>query len=144
MLYKAVELRAESIKGQLDGTIPSTDEGQKQDSSTLVDGSEIDVNVMGQFGMGGLGDDNKDGNNDSQDNNAVKRPKRERGKRQEGMQPPEEMRSPEGMQPSEGFGPMGTSRNSGPDIKKIALCGLYMVIMAAAVILLAKYKRRKI
>lgn len=144
MLYKAVELRAESIKGQLDGTIPSTDEGQKQDSSTLVDGSEIDVNVMGQFGMGGPGDDNKDGNTDSQDNNAVKRPKRERGKGQEGMQPPEEMRSPEGMQPSEGFGPMGTSRNSGPDIKKIALCGLYMAIMAAAVILLAKYKRRKI
>ncbi len=144
MLYKAVTLRAESIRGQLDGTIPSTDEGQKQDSSTLVDGSEIDVSVMGQFGMGGPGDDNKDGDNDSQDNNAVKRPKRERGKGQEGMQPPEEMRSPEGMQPSEGFGPMGTSRNSGPDIKKIALCGLYMVIMAAAVILLAKYKRRKI
>ena len=144
MLYKAVELRAESIKGQLDGTIPSTDEGQKQDSSTLVDGSEIDVNVMGQFGMGGPGDDNKDGDTDSQDNNAVKRPKRERGKGQEGMQPPEEMRSTEGMQPSEGFGAMGTSRNSGPDIKKIALCGLYMAIMAAAVILLAKYKRRKI
>lgn len=144
MLYKAVTLRAESIRGQLDGTIPSTDEGQKQDSSALIDGSEIDVSVMGQFGMGGPGDDNKNGDTDSQDNNAVKHPKRERGKGQEGMQPPEEMRSPEGMQPSEEFGPMGTSRNSEPDIKKIALCGLYMVIMAAAVILLAKYKRRKI
>ena len=132
MLYKAVELRAESIKGQLDGTIPSTDEGQKQDSSTLVDGSEIDVSVMGQFGMGGPGDDNKDGDTDSQDNNAVKRPKRERGK------------GPEGMQSPAGFDPTGANRNSGFDVKKIALCGLYMAIMAAAVILLTKYKRRKI
>ena len=132
MLYKAVTLRAESIRGQLDGTIPSTDEGQKQDSSTLVDGSEIDVSVMGQFGMGGPGDDNKDGDNDSQDNNAVKRPKRERGK------------GPEGMQSPAGFDPTGANRNSGFDVKKIALCGLYMAIMAAAVILLTKYKRRKI
>ena len=36
----------------LDGTIPSTDEGQKADSSSLVDASEIDVKVMGQMNMG--------------------------------------------------------------------------------------------
>lgn len=53
MLYKTIMLRAESVKGQLDGTIPSTDEGQKADSSSLVDASEIDVNVMGQMNMGG-------------------------------------------------------------------------------------------
>ena len=53
MLYKTIMLRAESVKGQLDGTIPSTDEGQKADSSSLVDASEIDVKVMGQMNMGG-------------------------------------------------------------------------------------------
>ena len=53
MLYKTIMLRTESVKGQLDGTIPSTDEGQKADSSSLVDASEIDVKVMGQMNMGG-------------------------------------------------------------------------------------------
>ena len=53
MLYDVIKLRAESIKGQLDGTIPSTDAGQKEDSSTLIDGSGIDIEAMGQFNMGG-------------------------------------------------------------------------------------------
>ena len=52
MLYKTVKLRAESIEGQLNGTIPSTDEGQREDSSALIDASEIDIECMGQFSMG--------------------------------------------------------------------------------------------
>lgn len=55
MLYKTILLRAESIKGQLDGTIPSTDEEQKADSSAFVDASEIDVTAMGQMNGGGAG-----------------------------------------------------------------------------------------
>lgn len=39
MLYEVINLRGESVSGQLDGTIPSTDDGQKADSSTLIDGS---------------------------------------------------------------------------------------------------------
>ena len=53
MLYQAVLLRAESVKGQLEGTIPPTDEGQRADSSGLVDASAIDLAVMGEFNMGG-------------------------------------------------------------------------------------------
>ena len=53
MLYQTIKLRAESIGGQLNGTIPSTDEGQRKDSSTLIDASSIDVTAMGQFNMGG-------------------------------------------------------------------------------------------
>ena len=53
--YKAINLRAESIDGQIAGTIPSTDAGQKADSSSLVDGSGIDITAMGQFSMGGFG-----------------------------------------------------------------------------------------
>ncbi len=56
MLHETILLRSESIKGQLNGTIPSTDEGQREDSSSLIDASDIDVKVMGQFNMGGAGD----------------------------------------------------------------------------------------
>ena len=73
-LYKAVKLRAESIKGQLDGTIPSTDEEQKQDSAALIDGSEIDVSAMGAHSGG-----KKEGNPESQDNNSVKHLKKKSG-----------------------------------------------------------------
>lgn len=53
MLYQTVMLRAESIQGQLEGTIPSTDEGQRADSTKLVDASGIDIDSMGTFDMGG-------------------------------------------------------------------------------------------
>nr|WP_304955281.1 CotH kinase family protein [uncultured Acetatifactor sp.] len=55
MLYETVILRAESIRGQLDGRIPSTDAGQQADASNLVDASSIDIEVMGAFDRGGGG-----------------------------------------------------------------------------------------
>ena len=57
LLVEVVQLRAESVSGQLDGTIPSTDEGQQQDSSSLIDGSDIDLSIMGSFSGGGGGND---------------------------------------------------------------------------------------
>ncbi|MGM9974212.1 MAG: CotH kinase family protein [Clostridiaceae bacterium] len=57
MLYDVINLRAESIKGQLDGSIPSTTEGQSADSSSLVDASSIDLKVMGTMnGVGNVAD----------------------------------------------------------------------------------------
>lgn len=53
MLYQTVMLRAESVKGQIDGTIPATDEEQRIDATNLVDASEIDISVMGVMDMGG-------------------------------------------------------------------------------------------
>jgi spore coat protein CotH len=55
MLYETVKLRAESILGQLDGTIPSTDEGQKANPDALLDASSIDIECMGTM-MGDKGD----------------------------------------------------------------------------------------
>lgn len=55
-LYELIMLRAKSVKGQLDGTVPSTSGGQKADSSALVDASHIntcDLGSMGGFGGGG-------------------------------------------------------------------------------------------
>lgn len=48
-------LRAQSVQGQLEGTIPSTDEGQSEDSSSLVDASSVDISAMGTMNNGGGG-----------------------------------------------------------------------------------------
>ena len=47
-------LRAKSIQGQLDGTIPSTTAGQEADSSTLIDASSINLTAMGTQGGGNM------------------------------------------------------------------------------------------
>lgn len=48
-------LRAQSVQGQLEGTIPSTDDGQSEDSSSLVDASSVDISAMGTMNNGGGG-----------------------------------------------------------------------------------------
>lgn len=53
-LYQVVELRGESIQGQLDGTIPSTESAQRS-SDALVDASALDISVMGSMNTGGGG-----------------------------------------------------------------------------------------
>lgn len=55
--YEVVTLRGESIQGQLEGTIPSTDQEQ-QGSDALVDASHIDLNIMGSMDMGNMGGGN--------------------------------------------------------------------------------------
>ena len=47
------ELRAESVQGQLDGSIPSTTDGQSADSSALIDASSLTVSDMGTMTQGG-------------------------------------------------------------------------------------------
>ncbi len=49
------QLRSESVKGQLNGTIPSTTEGQNADDSALIDASGITLSDMGTMSMGGKG-----------------------------------------------------------------------------------------
>lgn len=46
-------LRAQSVQGQLEGAIPSTDNGQSADSSSLVDASSVDISAMGTMNNGG-------------------------------------------------------------------------------------------
>lgn len=52
-LKKFCLLRAESISGQLDGSLPSTAQGQQRDSSNLVDASGILLSDMGMMDKGG-------------------------------------------------------------------------------------------
>ena len=49
-------LRAESIQGQLNGTIPSTTAEQEADSSTLIDASSVNLTAMGTQGGGNMND----------------------------------------------------------------------------------------
>lgn len=48
-------LRAQSIEGQLNGSIPSTTEGQEADSSALIDAGDLSLTTMGTQGGGGMG-----------------------------------------------------------------------------------------
>ncbi len=52
VLCEVVNLRGQSIDGQLNGTIPSTTKEQNN-SDTLIDASHIDLSVMGVMNMGG-------------------------------------------------------------------------------------------
>lgn len=52
-LVEFCNLRAESVSLQLDGTIPSTSDGQAADSSSFVDASNINISDMGSNNMGG-------------------------------------------------------------------------------------------
>ena len=72
-LRKFSTLRVKSVRGQLDGTIPSTDEGQKTDSSALVDTDGLNISDMGSMGgfgggiggnKGGFGRNNRAGKSD--------------------------------------------------------------------------------
>ena len=54
-LLEFLALRASSVSGQLSGTIPSISEGQQEDSSALVDASNINISDMGSMGNMGEG-----------------------------------------------------------------------------------------
>ena len=54
-LQSYCELRGQSIRGQLDGTIPSTSNGQRSASASLVDASDLNVSAMGSMGGNGGG-----------------------------------------------------------------------------------------
>ena len=52
-------LRAESISGQLDGTIPSTSDGQTADSSSLIKADNLNISDMGTMNNNGGGSPNE-------------------------------------------------------------------------------------
>lgn len=52
-------LRAESISGQLNGTIPSTSDGQTADSSSLIKADNLNISDMGTINNNGSGSPNE-------------------------------------------------------------------------------------
>jgi spore coat protein CotH len=181
-LYETVMLRFESIKGQLAGQIPSTDEGQRKDSSALIDASHINLKAMGEFNMGGSfgGGDKKteaDGNDgdkieasDSASQNFNKDSMPEgfsKDKMPEGFSADN---IPEGFDKDsmpEGFSagkmPEGFSKDNMPsgftpenmpgggfggssmsNMKNIITFGICFIIMIVGLIVMKRFKRRKI
>ena len=55
ILKEFCDLRAQSVRGQLEGTIPATAEGQEADTSALIDASYLRVSDMGTMMDGGHG-----------------------------------------------------------------------------------------
>ena len=107
-LVQVVKLRAESVLGQLDGTIPATDEGQKAGSSALITASGINLSTMGQMGGGGQGGPGGGfGDKDSSDENSEGGQGGPGGNPPEGMTPPDGSTAPSGNaspgEPPEGF-----------------------------------------
>lgn len=167
MLYDVIKLRAESIDGQIKGTIPSTDEGQRQDSSALIDGSGIDLSVMGQFsmGMGGDGFDFPSGGEEDQVPSGDFEPDPD-SMPDMGDFDPDNMPAPQdggdgqgrpempvGMGGGGGFGPGGSDMpsemNTMPDmetaftnLKSLAGIAGYLVLMVAGLIGVKCVKRR--
>lgn len=107
MIKKFGELRAESIQGQLDGSIPSTTEGQSEAQDKLIDASSINLSAMGSQGgaggRGGIEQRNKNGNN-TMDNQKSGTQEQE-NTTQDGNQPPD------GMPQGDGQLQQGTRQN---------------------------------
>lgn len=110
MLENYITLRAESIQGQLDGTIPSTEEGQQAQPDSLVDASTIDLSVMGQQG-GGAGGRGQMGQH-STDENAPSTAPTEEGALAEEQAPEEGAAPSEGTMPEEGAPEGGNAPDS--------------------------------
>jgi spore coat protein CotH len=54
VLEQFCDLRAQSISGQLEGSIPATTDGQTAQPATLIDASSLDVSAMGSSMGGGM------------------------------------------------------------------------------------------
>ena len=70
-LKKFCTLRAESISGQLNGTIPSTSDGQTADSSSLIMAEGLNISNMGTMNNGGGSADGKAQSNTAQTKSAA-------------------------------------------------------------------------
>jgi len=106
-------LRALSISGQLDGSIPSTSETQKDASDKLIDAASINLSTMGSQGGGGMGGGRvQPGNQPSangqagEQQNEMQLPPGE-NETQDDFQPPDGMQPPDGFEPPDGGGPPG-------------------------------------
>jgi hypothetical protein len=154
MLYQVVKLRGDSIQGQLDGSIPSTESGQKADSSALIDASGINLNTMGTMFDGDRGRPGEGFDSgafpDNPSGNLPDNPSREPGKLPEGSDsfvpgkdPPEAFGSsrPEGLPFEKETSSEEPADNSSNIKKNLVSYGIYLAIMLLALIFLKLYRR---
>ncbi len=138
MLYDTVMLRAESIRGQLNGSIRSTDEGQQADPSGLIDASGIDIDAMGTMGGNRSFGPGREGF--GQEDEPVM-PEGEGGFPEELLS--EGMPGPQGAEAFARGGMPGAPESSNGEaiMKNLATCGICLLISVLALILAKFYER---
>lgn len=125
-LRQVVTLRGQSIRGQLEGTIPSTSDAQRN-SDGLIDGSHLDLTAMGVMNTGG-----GFGGGDRQDFD----PSRFVGGTQEQPVPPEFSGGQTESLPGRDAGQAGKS------YELLILYGICGAVMLAALLFAVFYRRR--
>lgn len=111
-------LRAQSIEGQLNGSIPSTTEGQEADSSALIDAGDLSLTTMGTQGGGGMGGMER-GEMTFPEAGAAQQPGEESGETASQSQA-----VPDTMSPPDGSAPSG--QNSTPQEAAEQTAGMFM------------------
>ena len=137
-LHSYCALRGESIRGQLDGTIPSTTAGQRADSSALIDAGELDVSSMGSMGNGG--NDRGFGRPGSFPSGEPPKDSTATEGREEaaGNMPPQRSGRMEGQPIPDGFTPQGFEQNSSIASGTWLQFGICVLILLLAIVLIIK------
>ena len=140
-------LRSESVLGQLAGTIPSTSQGQREDSAALVDASGLSLADMGSMntggGFGGRGGfASAPGGVSAAPGESMDGGENPAFQRQEGFRPGGMGNAPSGG--PGGFPGGGMGENPQPEDNAAAwpLLALSAAVLAGGLLFAAKYKRR--
>ena len=134
-LYQVVKLRGQSIEGQLDGTIPST-ESEQRSSDALVDASALDLSVMGYMNNGGTDRfDDADAPADAAAQENAQPPQRG-GEMPDGFDP-----SQLGGSPPDGASPARSDGNGPISSENLILYGASLLIFAAALLFAVLFRR---
>lgn len=148
-LIKIGYLRAESIKGQLDGTIPSTTEGQSADSSSLINASSVNISALGSMMGGGMGRgerQNGQGNNPQGDfpnmGGQDAFPKSDENQKRQNFPPNGNQNMPQGMNMPNRNGTGSISNVISPE--NIVIIAVSILLLTAAIIFVAKPKKNMI
>ena len=138
-------LRSESIKDQLNCTIPSTSEGQKENKSALIDASSLNLSDMGTMNMGGNSVDfgnNQEGKPVFGDRGTIPFENNDT----EGFMPPNSNdRNAEQFDPDtkEEFRPENSPlQTQSYAISSLLLLGISVIVLISGIIIALKLKRR--
>lgn len=139
-------LRAESVSGQLDGTIASSSDGQTQNSSSLIDASTLNISGMGSMGNGkGGGMEKPNIQNDAPDNADTAANSPPKGQQDSG--PPPDM--PQTSRNNKVNVAPNTERNETDlantqviSVESWVIIGVSCFVLIAAILLAVRYKKR--
>ncbi len=139
-------LRAESVSGQLDGTIASGSDGQTQNSSSLVDASTLDISDMGSMGNGkGGGMDKPNIQNDALDNADTAANSPPNGQQDSGPPPdmPQTSRNNKvNVAPNTERSETGLANTQVISVETWVIIGVSCFVLIAAILLAVRYKKR--